>query len=227
MSGTILITGISRGIGRAIATRFHQAGYRILGCSRSEDSIRAFKEDFPMAIVERVDLADKAQLKAFGQRMAQEPIDVLVNNAGLFIPGGVTEEDDAVYETLMRTNMDSAYYLTKAIVPGMKARSQGTILNICSTASTMAYANGGSYAISKHAMLGFNRVLRQELKPHNIRVVALMPGPTYTDSWIPAGIPEERFVSPASIAELAWLAVSLPQGTVVEDLTVRPMLGDI
>ncbi|MBX3103199.1 MAG: SDR family oxidoreductase [Bacteroidetes bacterium] len=224
---TILITGISRGIGRAIATRFHQEGYHLIGCSRSEDSIRAFREDFPMAAIHRVDLADKAQLKAFAAQYAAIPIDVLVNNAGLFIPGGVTEEDDSVYETLMRTNMDSAYYLTKAIVPGMKARQQGTILNICSTASKLAYANGGSYAISKHAMLGFNRVLREELKPHGVRVVALLPGPTYTDSWIPAGLPAERFVPAAAIADLAWTAVNLPAGTVIEELVVRPQLGDI
>jgi NAD(P)-dependent dehydrogenase (short-subunit alcohol dehydrogenase family) len=89
------------------------------------------------------------------------------------------------------------------------------------------YVNGGSYGIAKHALLGFNKTLREELKPHGIRVVALLPGATLTASWAGTDLPDERFMPPEDIAELAWTAWARSDRSVVEELRVRPMLGDL
>lgn len=99
--------------------------------------------------------------------------------------------------------------------------------SICSIASITAYSAGGGYSTSKFAMYGFSKSLREEMKPKGIRVVALLPGATFTDSWSSAGIPAERFIPASDIAELVWTAVNLSPRTVVEDIVVRPQLGDI
>ncbi|MFN8921665.1 MAG: SDR family NAD(P)-dependent oxidoreductase, partial [Sphingobacteriia bacterium] len=200
---TVVITGISRGIGRAIAQRFQQAGYHLVGCARTADSIRAFQEDFPLAEVQAVDLADKAAVQAFGHWVVQQhKVEVLVNNAGSFVPGGMLSEADQVYEQLMRVNVDSVYYLSKILAAQMRGLGQGTIINLCSVASIKAYAAGGSYAISKHALLGLSRAMREELKPDGVRVCSILPGATLTDSWAGAELPETRFIQPESVAEL-------------------------
>src|SRR5690606_34812846 len=94
-------------------------------------------------------------------------------------------------------------------------------------ASLTAYPNGGSYAISKFALLGFSRCLREELKPFGIKVTSVMPGATWTDSWMGSGLPEDRYIPAVDIAEAGFSAYNVATSTVVEDLVIRPMLGDI
>ena len=150
-----------------------------------------------------------------------------MNNAGVFIPGKITEEEDGSLEKMMSINTYSAYYMSRYIIDSMKNKKGGYIFNICSTASIMPYLNGGSYCISKHAMLGFSKVLREELKEIGIRVSAVLPGATYTSSWEEADLPESRFIKSSDIAETIWSAFSLSENTVIEELIVRPQLGDI
>jgi short-subunit dehydrogenase len=109
----------------------------------------------------------------------------------------------------------------------MKARRQGHVFNICSIASIKAYPNGGSYAISKFALLGFTKVLREELKEDGIRVTAVLPGATRTSSWDAVPLPEERFMKPEDVADAVFGAYSLSPRSVVEEVLIRPQLGDI
>lgn len=154
-------------------------------------------------------------------------VDVLVNNSGLFIPGKITEEDDEALPFMINTNLYSAYYMTKAFVHGMIARRSGHIFNMCSTASITPYINGGSYCISKYAMLGMTKVLREELKEHNVRVTAILPGATLTASWEGVDLPPERFVKAEDVAMAVWNAYALSENSVVEELLIRPQLGDL
>jgi NADP-dependent 3-hydroxy acid dehydrogenase YdfG len=103
----------------------------------------------------------------------------------------------------------------------------GTIFNICSVAGLQAYKNGGSYAISKFAMLGLSRQLREELKPHKIRVTAIIPGATLTGSWEGTDLPASRFILPEDVAKTIWSIYGLSEHTDVEDVVIRPQLGDI
>ena len=154
-------------------------------------------------------------------------IDLLVNNAGAYRPGRIaSEEDDALIE-MLQANLFGAYRLTRRVLPAMVARRQGMVLNMCSTASIAAYPNGGSYSIAKHALHGFSRNLREEMKPHGVRVVALLPGATRTSSWDGAPLPEERLMPAEDVAEMAWAAWTMSARTVVEDIVMRPQLGDI
>ena len=101
------------------------------------------------------------------------------------------------------------------------------IFNICSIASLQAYANGGSYSISKYALLGFSKNLREELKPHQIKVTAVLPGAAYTDSWIGSGVDEKRIMEANDVATMVYAAAQLSPQACVEEILLRPQLGDL
>jgi short-subunit dehydrogenase len=128
---------------------------------------------------------------------------------------------------MMNTNLYSAYHLTRAIVPFMTSSTKAHIFNMCSIASTTAYPNGGSYSISKFALLGYTKVLRQELKEKAIKVTAIMPGATWSDSWAGVDLPHERLMEAVDIADSVWSAYQLGKSAVVEEIVIRPQLGDL
>jgi short-subunit dehydrogenase len=109
----------------------------------------------------------------------------------------------------------------------MMARRDGHIFNLCSTASIMAYTNGGSYCISKFALYGLTKVLRAELREHDVRVTAVLPGATLTASWEGVNLPPERFMKSEDVAESIWSAYALSKHSVVEEILIRPQLGDL
>ncbi|MCW5911888.1 MAG: SDR family oxidoreductase [Cyclobacteriaceae bacterium] len=232
MNKLIVITGGTKGIGRAIAQKFAQAGFDVATCGRSTSDLTVFKSDLEQVGVKAfaiaADMRDPAQVKSFCDQVLalKRPVDVLVNNAGCFVPGSVLDEPAGTLESMIETNLYSAYYTTRGIISAMKGQS-GHIFNMCSIASIKAYPNGGSYAISKFALLGFSRVLREELKPAGIRVTAILPGATKTASWAGTDLPDSRFMKPEDVAEAVFSAWSLSPHSVVEELLIRPQLGDI
>ncbi|TAF49329.1 MAG: SDR family oxidoreductase, partial [Sphingobacteriia bacterium] len=153
--------------------------------------------------------------------------DVLINNAGRFEPGSIHNEAEGVLDSMLQTNLYSAYHLTRALLPAMIDKKQGHVFNICSIASLQAYANGGSYSISKFALLGFSRNLREEMKPHGIKVTAVLPGATLSDSWAGSGVDPQRIMEASDVAKLVVAAASLSPQAVVEDIVLRPQLGDL
>jgi short-subunit dehydrogenase len=231
----LILTGGTRGIGRALLERFALGGFDLAVCARDQaalDRLRAdFAEKFPESTLFpfRADVGIRADLDGFVAFVhgLNRPVDVLVNNAGLFRPGQIHNEEEGILEELFAVNLASAYHLTRGLVGGMMARRRGYIVNVCSTASILGYPNGGSYCITKHALLGLSRVLREELKPHGVKVTALLPGATLTASWAGSGLPPERFMEPADVAELVWTCHHLSPGAVVEEILLRPQLGDV
>ncbi len=127
----------------------------------------------------------------------------------------------------MATNLYSAYHLTRQLLPPMMSRKEGTIINICSIASFMSYPNGGSYSISKFAMLGFSKVLREEMKPYGIKVTSIMPGATWSASWSDADYPLSRLMAPEDVAEAVISITRMSPASVVEEMIIRPQLGDL
>jgi len=224
---TIFITGITRGIGRACAERFRQSGWRVMGCARPSDRLKALADDWPDAKLFPADLERAEDLRNLCRALETLEIDALVNNAGVFIPGALSEEADGVFERTLQVNLAAPYHLTRAVLPRMKAQRAGTIVNVSSTAGVVGYPNGGSYCVSKHGLMGLTRALREELKPVGVRVVAVLPGATLTDSWSGTDLPPERFMTPEAVAEVVYCACALPAGVVMEDVALRPQLGDI
>lgn len=234
MNKLIVATGGTKGIGRAILERFAREGFDVATCARTTSSLELLRTslegNYPARVfVRTADLSDKSQVKGFSEFVLNlnRPVDVLVNNAGYFIPGHVTEEPDGSLESMISSNVYSAYYLTRGLIQGMKDRRSGHIFNMCSIASIKAYPNGGSYAISKFALLGFSKVLREEVKQYGIRVTAMLPGATKTASWEGVDLPEERFMKVEDVADAVYAAYSLSGRSVVEEMIIRPQLGDI
>ena len=230
----VVVTGGTKGIGRAIIRKFSQAGFSIATCARNEEALNQLKNEIEESFsnqvyVQRADLSQKDEVRSFLDFIGGigKEIVVLVNNTGKFVPGQFHTESEGVLEDQISTNLYSAYHMTRGIVPGMKARSTGHIFNICSTASLMAYSNGGSYCISKFALYGMSKVLREELKEFGIRVTSVMPGATFTASWEGVDLPEERFMPAEDIAEMVFSSYRMSKRTVVEDLVIRPQLGDL
>ncbi|HNE50276.1 MAG TPA: SDR family oxidoreductase [Chitinophagales bacterium] len=225
----IVITGASRGIGKAVAVRFASEGHSVIICSREEQKLNELHAQFPSITTFVCDMSIKDDVFRFGDFVLQsfDTVDVLVNNAGVFLPGKIIDETDNVLEQTLNTNLFSAYYLTKKLVHRFIEQKAGYIVNMCSVASIMAYENGGSYSISKFALLGFSKSLREELKPHNIKVTAVLPGATFTDSWAGVDLPENRFSKPEDIADLIYSITQISKNSVVEELIIRPQLGDI
>lgn len=231
----IIITGASRGIGKAIAARFIKAGCNAALCSRQETAIDAAAQELrslhPDARVLSLaaDLSIPEAVRDFARKAMEflGTVDVLVNNAGVFVPGSIHEEAEGVLENTLAVNLMSAYHLTRALIAPMKDQGRGYIFNMCSTASLRAYPNGGSYSISKFALLGFSKNLREELKPAGIRVSAICPGPTWTDSWKGFEASPDRMMQPEDVAEVVWNACQLSPQTVLEDIVLRPQGGDI
>jgi NADP-dependent 3-hydroxy acid dehydrogenase YdfG len=225
----IFISGASYGIGLECARRFHREGWKVIICARGKEGLEKAAKEMPGLVTYTCDLADKQSVKDLVEVVNKKhgALDVLVNNGGLFQPGQMHTEDDEIFENLLATNLYSTYYLTKGLLPGMIARKAGTVVNMCSIASITAYEAGGSYSVSKFAMYGFSKSLRAEMKPKGIRVISVLPGATWTRAWEGAGQPEERMIPAEDIAELVWTACSLSNRTVVEDIVIRPLEGDI
>lgn len=231
----IVVTGATKGIGRAIARKFAEEGANIAVCARNENDLiemaAEFKELFPNCnfIYKSADVSVRKELDAFGQLVLDsfDKIDVLVNNAGVFMPGNVHDEPEGALETQMNTNVYSAYHLTRQLINRFTEQKDGHIFNMCSVASLKAYPNGGSYSVSKFALLGFSKALREEMKTHNIRVTSLLPGATYTASWDGVDLPEDRFMKSADLGKMVYDVWQLSKNTVIEEIVMRPQLGDI
>ncbi len=231
----IVITGATKGIGRAITEIFAQAGFNVAINARTGADLEQLKAEleskYPaiQVLIQSVDMSQKHQVLHFAEMIRDHwsTIDVLVNNAGVFLPGEITKEEDGALETMIETNLYSAYHLTRALLPLIVPQKQGHIFNICSIASIIAYPNGGSYSISKFAMLGFSKVLREELKKEGIKVTSVMPGATWSASWEGAPFPEDRLMPAEDIANAVWNAYQTSGSTVVEDIILRPQLGDL
>ena len=234
MSKAIAVTGGTKGIGRAIVKLFADKGFNIITCSRSLADLEGLKTEVlassPDIFFESVvaDVSTRSGVDSFIDfaQTHSTGLHVLINNAGIFIPGQLTSEEEGAFEKMIETNLSSAYHITRGLIHNIM-NNEGHVFNMCSTASIMPYVNGGSYCVSKYALLGMTKVLREEMKEHNVRVTAVMPGATLTASWEGAELPEDRFMKPEDVAHAIWGAYALSDHSVVEEILIRPQLGDI
>jgi short-subunit dehydrogenase len=212
------------------------AGYAVATCARSADALAQLHTELsaPMSAALHTlpaDLSQWADCQRFTEFVLglNLPLAALLNNAGAFAPGRLQDEptDGSRLREMLAANLLSAYDVTQALLPAFVAQRTGHIFTICSTASLMAYPNGGSYGIAKFALLGFTKTLREELKTQGIRVTAVLPGATLTRSWDGVEEVPERFIRPEDVAEAVFSAFSLSPQAVVEEIVIRPQLGDL
>lgn len=229
-----IITGATQGIGKAIAEKLLAEGFSIAVCARTKTDLehikKVWEKKYPATriIALQADVSEKKDVVSFANAVLGDfpQIDVIVNNAGIFLPGALADESEGHLEKLMTVNMYSAYHLTRQVLPQMKKQKSGHIFNICSVASLQAYPNGGSYGITKYALLGFSENLREELKPDKIKVTAVCPGATYSRSWGNSEL-KHTMMDPGDVANMLWSAYTLSANADVETIIMRPTAGDL
>lgn len=230
----VVITGASRGIGQSIAEGFAEKGAHLFLCARNMAKTMPWQQELMKKYAINIssfdaDLSNATEVKAFAQHVlnATDQIDILVNNTGTYEPGSTYNEAEGQLEKMLNVNLFSAYHLTRALIGSMIKKQSGHIFNICSIASLNAYPNGGSYSISKWALAGFSKNLREEMKPHHIKVTAVYPGATLTSSWDGMNIDPKRILEANDITKMMIAASELSMQACVEDIVIRPQLGDL
>lgn len=231
----VVITGASRGLGFSMAEAFAAEGHDLLLTSQNDvklyQALESLMGRFPNQMIKAkaYDLGLKQGAVDFGNWVLGLGIvpDILINNAGVFEPGRVMDEPDGQLEHMLQVNVLSAYHLTRIFIPALIKRRSGHIFNISSIAALQAYPNGGSYSISKFALSGFSKNLREELKSYSIKVTCIYPGAVYTDSWAASGVEPGRIMKPSDIADTIVQIAKLSPQAVVEDLVIRPLAGDL
>lgn len=229
----VVITGGSQGIGKAIAKRFAAAGADLFLIARHMDKDMIWQQELVKEhgiklSTYNADLSVKAEVTAAANAVLQawDSIDILVNNAGTFLMGHVHNEPEGNLERMIELNLYSAYYMSRYLLPVMMKQKSGHVFNICSIAALKAYPNGGSYSISKFALEGFSKNLREEMKPFGVKVTSVHPGATFTRSW-EGFVAPERIMEANDVAEMIYAASILSPTACVEDIILRPQLGDL
>jgi 3-oxoacyl-[acyl-carrier protein] reductase len=228
---TALVTGATHGIGRATAFALGRARYRVGVCARTAANVQAVVAELERegiaAAGAAADVGDPQQVERAVEAVsgALGEIGLLVNNAGVLIArpfGELTLED---WDVTMATNLRSLYLVTRAVVPGMRRRREGTIINVASLAGRNGFVGGTAYSASKHAVLGFGRSLMLELRKEGIRVITVCPGSVDTgmlrDQPMLTSNPE-RILLPEDVAASILHAAQLPGRAMVSELDLRP-----
>ena len=181
---TWLITGCSSGLGHAIATAVLDAGFNAIVTARSAEKVKGFEERYPeRALALALDLTDRASI-ANAMAQAEQyfgPIDVLVNNAGYGYRAAVEEGDEEDVANLFATHVFGPVALMKAVLPNMRKRRAGTILNFSSIGAQFWNPGSGYYSAAKMALEGITLTLKTEVEPLGIRVLVIEPGAFRTD----------------------------------------------
>lgn len=226
-----MITGATKGIGKAIAEQFLVEGFNIIICARNAEDLNNlaldWKRKFPTQsiIAKQWDLSKHYAGKKFGEFVLENcnSVDVLVNNAGIFLPGDAGDIAQDHLADMLQVNLFAMYDLTRALVPHFKQNGEGHIFNISSKAGLQPYPNGGNYSISKYAVQGFSKNLRQELKPFGIKVTTVCPGPTMSYSWEGSGVDEEKIMRAEDVAAMIAAASKLSPQACVDQIILNPI----
>lgn len=224
-----LITGASRGIGRSIALLLGQSGVNLAVNARTEESLSVLKEDLNSYGIDVLicpgDLQDpitpsiiiKKTINHFGR------LDILINNAGIALAKPLIETTVEEWDTMMAVNARAPFLLTKEAIPYLKRSDIATIINISSVVGTKGYINQGAYTASKHALMGFTKVLAQEVFQDGIRVHVISPGGVATSmvALTRPDIDPETLISPEEIAEIVFFLITHRGNAVIDEINIR------
>ncbi len=231
----ILITGASQGIGAAIAKTFAREvrGVRLALVARNVRNLnlvaRACEKLGATATGFACDVGDAGAVTAMAHAVRKRfgQVDVLINNAGVFRPASFLELSPAQFDAQLTANLRSVLLVSQAFVPAMVERGRGDVFNMGSIAGLQAYPGGAAYCAAKFGVTGLTKVMREELKTKGVRVTLVCPGATFSPSWSGSGVPEQRMMPAGDVARAFLDIYRLSRRTVVEQIILRPQLGDV
>ncbi len=225
-----LITGGSRGIGRAIVEALLEEGWVVRFCSRSIDSVETavqeLAENYPGRVDGRAtDVRSEAEIQSLVEWTLESSgrLDCLVNNAGIGVFGPVDEITGDEWREVLETNLSGAFYATRAVAPIMKRQGSGWILNIASLAGKNPFAGGSAYNASKFGMVGLSEASMLDLRHHGIRVAAILPGSVRTEFSHPSGRPSDNWrLAPDDVARVVVNLLGYPDRALPSLVEIRP-----
>ena len=228
---TAVVTGATEGIGRATAFALGRAGYRVGICARTASKVDALLAELRGAGIEAAGRAGDVGVEADADAILRDveralgPVDVLINNAGVLIAKRIEDLSLNEWDATMATNVRSLFLLTRRVLPGMRERRRGTVVNVASVAGKVGFIGGAAYAASKHAVMGFSRSLMLEVRRDGIRVVTVCPGSVATamlqdQPLLPAN--PDKLLTADDVAEIILCSINLPQRALVNEVEVRP-----
>lgn len=230
----ILVTGASQGLGAAIARAFAAAKVGPLALvARNERNLAKVAAQCRKSGVRAetfvCDVSDAASVTAMSAAVLAKfkRVDVLINNAGQYHGAKFLEFTVEDFDRMIAANLRSCFLVARAFAPAMAERGRGDIYNMGSVASVKALPFGSGYCAAKFGVLGLTRCMREELKPHGVRVTAVLPGATWSPSWEKSGVPAERMMPDTDLAQAFLQVYRMSRRTVVEEIVLRPQLGDL
>ncbi len=226
-----VISGATKGIGRAVAIGFAEMGFDLALGARNEENLENFKsyleKTFPTIkiLIKSLDFSRKEEILDFTRAIKKKfgSVDVIINNVGTFAPGTISKEEEGQFENQMQTNLYSAYYLTRPFLEEMKNKKKGHIFNICSVVSKEVRKEAASYSISKYALLGFSKVLAEEMRDYDVKVTAIIPGAVNTPTWDGIDVPTEEFIQTSDIVDVIINAYQMSKNTYIEEISLKPL----
>lgn len=231
---SIIITGSTKGIGNALAHKFAAEGFDLITVARSQSDLDFQSKQLYEAYGVHVnciaaDLADETSIQFLISSILalKKPIDALINNAGSYIAADVHSEPDNALSQMLAINLISAVNITKGLLPLFLEQRHGHIFNMCSVANITPIPAAISYTVSKYALYGFTKCLREDLMTKGIKVTAVIPGSTLTASWQGTTFPADRFIQPEDVASAIFNAFSLSSGACMDEIIIRPQLGTL
>jgi len=230
-----IVTGATKGMGRAIVMELAANNYNIIFCARDENEVQALTDElrnsYPLlqCFGMRADLEESTDVSLFAEfaEVSLGDVDILINNAGLYIPSEIMKEDDRSLERQMQVNVFAPHFLSKYFAAKMIKNGRGHIINICSVASLEPVTRAGSYSISKMALFGLTKALREELRPAGVKVTAVLPGSTLTDSWSGTSLPSDWFILSEDIAKSIMNCLQMSSGANIDEIIIRPLYGKV
>jgi short-subunit dehydrogenase len=230
-----LITGATKGMGRAIAAAFAQQGINLAINSRNAAELAAFKAELlqinpDIKIFTQVaDGSIKEELLQFATNAQQTlgAINIIVNNLGMYTYSRILDDETNLFEKMISTNLMPSYQLYRFFGKSMVTAGEGHIFNICSVASLNPVVDAGSYSVTKAALLSLNNVMRLEVQQHGVKVTAVIPGSTLTDSWKGQQVDKDTMVLPEDVASAIINIYNMSKGANVDQLIIKPAGGQL
>lgn len=228
----VWVSGASSGIGKAIVKEALAKGYAVVATSRNINNLKLLKEemDSELLITTQCDVADSKSVEEFyNKTFFEDGPDALVNSAGITVFKNAAETSISEVDGIIKTNLLGSVYAIQSVLPSMIAKKSGTILNISSVASIKTLKGSSIYSASKAGLLQYSRVLREEVRGHNIKVIDVLPGATETPIWDEKvrNRHRERMMQPSDVAELVVKLLTGSGNMVVEEIVLKPLTGDL
>jgi short-subunit dehydrogenase len=231
----VWVTGASRGIGAAIAKEFAAIGAVVCMSARNVNLLKSIAKEIQAqagrAHVFPCDFRKSSSIQSVERKIRTTigPVDILINNAGITLFKSFKSTTAKEFDEVITTNLLGPVVATRAVMAQMERRKAGWIFFVLSTAAVKTFPDSTAYSATKAGLLGFSRVLREEVRKSGVRVINVMPGATETTMWTAAERKKYsyRMMRPRSIAEAIVAAFRMPADAVIEEMIVRPPLGDI